>query len=88
MPETSHFKVFVDGIKVDSLWLKRGESKYVAPIPLIASISAVYHCFSLHCAGSSLDSQIKMVDTRSFFSLFLALLMMPWVAYYNSVYMT
>ena len=45
MPETSHFKVFVDGVKVDSLWLKRGESKYVAPIPLIASISAraVYH---------------------------------------------
>ena len=37
MPETSHFKVFVDGVKVDSLWLKRGESKYVAPIPPISS---------------------------------------------------
>ena len=29
MPETSHFKVFVDGINVGSIWLKRGESKYV-----------------------------------------------------------
>ena len=39
MPETSHFKVYVDGIKVDSLWLKRGESKYVASIPLIIMAS-------------------------------------------------
>ena len=33
-------------------------------------------CYTVPCAGSSLDSRIKMADIKSFSSLFLALLMM------------
>ena len=75
MSETSHFKVYVDGVKVKSFRLNRGESKYVPFHTPCAKILGPVLCLISH-AGSFLDSRIKMTDIRSFSSLFLVLLMM------------